>query len=582
MEPEKTVAVKKAYAEIILNTAKEAAARVMAAERRALRFEHDLRSTKDEAVQMLLRLKQMIDSQTSEAEMTSLKKERKIEELEAQLYEAEDIITDLRSELKQAWGELERVDPSEVEPLNGETTREDASFSGNVTPEPTTLSPGLRPEDAPTSGLKNIPVTRDLDHKVSNGLEQTEQLTVSDLDKLCAPVYDFDSIIMRSKESELLRNGCTQRVRAFERNSFDGKLSLFGYEDNHKFQKKNELNELIVKASDNGIEVVKKLSLGETKSPVKVRTMQRKKTQFGKAKTSHLFCPTQLMSSCQPSSVDGNDGSHKDACIPPSIDACIPASVKDITRISSGLHSSCSPIDSKIIHMGKRKRNVNSEDGSSTSFRSTGQPSHVLSRCRTVAYLINGDVKSCEDRPNTAEKNEAKMKPLLRLDPGRTLIRRDVDPMSGSASVKVSIKSGPGQNDADKGSELIDVSVSVKPGKVVVENSEAPSSEFSLGTGVVSGMNSDIADIKVLEQSNESPSHVGDSGHLKNTFQRKRMNSSSNPDETALLEENTTKRRADKRESISPQPQNDSSRDSRRLAQVARQLISLSGKRWYK
>ncbi|KAL6143387.1 hypothetical protein ACLB2K_054082 [Fragaria x ananassa] len=531
---------------------------------------------------MLLRLKQMIDSQTSEAEMTSLKKERKIEELEAQLYEAEDIITDLRSELKQAWGELERVDPSEVEPLNGETTREDASFSGNVTPEPTTLSPGLRPEDAPTSGLKNIPVTRDLDHKVSNGLEQTEQLTVSDLDKLRAPVYDFDSIIMRSKESELLRNGCTQRVRAFERNSFDGKLSLFGYEDNHKFQKKNELNELIVKASDNGIEVVKKLSLGETKSPVKVRTMQRKKTQFGKAKTSHLFCPTQLMSSCQPSSVDGNDGSHKDACIPPSIDACIPASVKDITRISSGLHSSCSPIDSKIIHMGKRKRNVNSEDGSSTSFRSTGQPSHVLSRCRTVAYLINGDVKSCEDRPNTAEKNEAKMKPLLRLDPGRTLIRRDVDPMSGSASVKVSIKSGPGQNDADKGSELIDVSVSVKPGKDVVENSEAPSSEFSLGTGVVSGMNSDIADIKVLEQSNESPSHVGDSGHLKNTFQRKRMNSSSNPDETALLEENTTKRRADKRESISPQPQNDSSRDSRRLAQVARQLISLSGKRWYK
>lgn len=56
------VALKKAYAEIILNTAKEAAARVMASEHKALRFQHDLRSTKDESLRVLLRLKQMIDS----------------------------------------------------------------------------------------------------------------------------------------------------------------------------------------------------------------------------------------------------------------------------------------------------------------------------------------------------------------------------------------------------------------------------------------------------------------------------------------------------------------------------------------
>lgn len=55
-------ALKKAYAEIILNTAKEAAARTMASECKALRFHHDLRHTKDEALQMLLRFKHMIDS----------------------------------------------------------------------------------------------------------------------------------------------------------------------------------------------------------------------------------------------------------------------------------------------------------------------------------------------------------------------------------------------------------------------------------------------------------------------------------------------------------------------------------------
>ncbi|XP_050381722.1 uncharacterized protein LOC126798724 [Argentina anserina] len=648
-EPEKMVEVKKAYAEIILNTAKEAAARVMAAERRAVRFEHDLRATKDDALQMMLRLKQMIDFKTNEAHMTSLKRDRKIEELEAQLFEAEDIITDLRSELKQAWGELERVSPDQVQPLNGETddtsfsgnltpepmtlscsglghedalssdlkntsvfkgldhkvsngleqteqqlsgnttredasfsgnvtpepmtlspsglrhedapnsglkktsvsrspdpkasnrlaqteqqlsgetTREDASFSGNVTPEPMTLSPsGARPEDAPNSGLKNTSVSRSPDYKVSNGLEQTEQhLSVSDSDKFCAPVCDFDSIIMRSKEPELLRNGCTQRVRAFESNSFNVKLPLPGYEDNHKSQRKNELNELIVKESDNGIDLVKQPSSKETKTLVKVRTIRRKKTQFGEAKTSQLCRPNQLMSSCQPSSTSGKDGSHNDACI---------------------------------------------------------QPSPVLSRCKTFAYLINGDVKSCEDQPNTAEKTEAKMKPLPRLDPGRTLIRRGVDPISGSTSVKVSIKgissSGPVQNDADKGSKLIDVSVSIKPGKDVMENSEAPSTELSLGTSAVLGMNTELTDVKVSEQSSESPSHVDNRGLRKDTSQRKRKDFSGNPDETASFEENTTKRRAEERESITPQLQNESSRDSRRLAQVARQLISLSGKRW--
>lgn len=54
-------ALKKAYAEIILNTAKEAAARTMASEHKALRFHHDLCNTKDEALRLLIRFKQIID-----------------------------------------------------------------------------------------------------------------------------------------------------------------------------------------------------------------------------------------------------------------------------------------------------------------------------------------------------------------------------------------------------------------------------------------------------------------------------------------------------------------------------------------
>lgn len=54
--------MQKAYADIILNTAKEAAARIMMSERKAQRFQRELQVAKDEGLRMLLRLKQMMDS----------------------------------------------------------------------------------------------------------------------------------------------------------------------------------------------------------------------------------------------------------------------------------------------------------------------------------------------------------------------------------------------------------------------------------------------------------------------------------------------------------------------------------------
>ncbi|CBI35008.3 unnamed protein product, partial [Vitis vinifera] len=127
------MALKKAYAEIILNTSKEAAARIMASERKALRFQQDLCCLKDEALRMLLRLRQMIDFQTTEAETTSLRQRSRIEELEAQLHEAEDIIADLRVELKETKGELQKMRNKEVQPLNGQLPKVDATSPENGT-----------------------------------------------------------------------------------------------------------------------------------------------------------------------------------------------------------------------------------------------------------------------------------------------------------------------------------------------------------------------------------------------------------------------------------------------------------------
>lgn len=59
---QRVTALKRAYADIILNTAKEAAARIMVSERKAVGFQHELNVAKEQALQTLLRLKQMMDS----------------------------------------------------------------------------------------------------------------------------------------------------------------------------------------------------------------------------------------------------------------------------------------------------------------------------------------------------------------------------------------------------------------------------------------------------------------------------------------------------------------------------------------
>lgn len=59
---QRLTALKRAYADIILNTAKEAAARIMVSERKAARFQRELGEAKEQGLQMLLRLKGMLDA----------------------------------------------------------------------------------------------------------------------------------------------------------------------------------------------------------------------------------------------------------------------------------------------------------------------------------------------------------------------------------------------------------------------------------------------------------------------------------------------------------------------------------------
>ncbi|KAL7139098.1 hypothetical protein ABFS83_09G028400 [Erythranthe nasuta] len=175
-DEEKMMGLKKAYADVLFNISKEAAARVMSSEKKAAQYQNELKSSKDEALRMLMRLKQMMDSKTSEAEAASLSQQSKIDELEAQLQEAEDIVKDLREELEEAHSQLERV------------KRVNSHHHANEPKNLSSREPGARIYEAAIASYISNP----------------------DL---------LPSIISRPKDPGLYRNGCTQRIRACERNS---------------------------------------------------------------------------------------------------------------------------------------------------------------------------------------------------------------------------------------------------------------------------------------------------------------------------------------------------------------------------
>ncbi|KAK1440826.1 hypothetical protein QVD17_06658 [Tagetes erecta] len=191
-DQQKMEALKKVYAEIILNTAKEAAARAMASERKALRVQHDLRNTKDEAIRMLMRFKHMIDVKTTEAETTSLSQQKRIKELDARLDETEGVIMDLRAEIRKARERLEEMKNSHV--------IQSDEPSGN-------------------------------EHMHQANTDHTEQFRCSSpCSKSCNPENEITtsdanlaSIIIGNKEPEIYRNRYTHRIRAIEMNPFDEK-----------------------------------------------------------------------------------------------------------------------------------------------------------------------------------------------------------------------------------------------------------------------------------------------------------------------------------------------------------------------
>ncbi|KAK6148462.1 hypothetical protein DH2020_019374 [Rehmannia glutinosa] len=282
---EKLTALKKAYADIILNISKEAAARVMSSERRAARYQHELKVGKEEALRMLMRLKQMMDFKISQAKAASLNQQNKIEELEAQLQEAEDIVKDLREELGEAHDELERLKKEHLQHLN------EPNNACSREMETTIYSPD------------KFAIASDV--TMPNASQRNKCCKCnSELVCMCSSYIrnrDLPSIILRSKEPDLYRNGCTHRIRACERNLLDKDLCLSGEtdktsdENNITEQEESEdTNKVPASGAKTQSELEKKLKLSNFQSfPQKRKraTRVRKTSTPVKADTwTHLVC----------------------------------------------------------------------------------------------------------------------------------------------------------------------------------------------------------------------------------------------------------------------------------------------------
>ncbi|KAK9119564.1 hypothetical protein Scep_017657 [Stephania cephalantha] len=541
-EAEKMAALKKAYADIILNTAKEAAARIMVSERRAARCEQEKAAAKAEALNMLMRMKHMMDCKIVEMEGASLGQRRKIEELEAQLHEAEDMVTDLREQLRGLQDELEKV-RSDVGQSPGEhVIKEGADFCADAS-EDTKLNPsefisfsfrGSEHQILSTSEMKdsplpeeNIDVTRC--STLGSVVAEDEPMGESPPDKICAGNSDIDSLIMRSKETELYRNGCTQRIRAFESNLLNAKLPILEEANGQHVKMKNEST-----IREDG-----------TAEPVYVEAS-----------------PIE------------NNGSEDQA-----------NGLELLSRQYSNCDKNQNAKGTSFRRSSRRRRATykSAEASSGTVKRRQSCNLSILSVCKSRPGVDNSIRESGEDLSNIMEQDEQKNSDVS-LVQNSSPDAIDVDPQLGCMD--------PTGMKAEVNQEVIvqkaldEDAATVNKSELSGGNTKFPDDSEVIGCKqnieIVPPSYSDVKDDRQNETSNKAPTKAVNDKLIKYTVRRKRKKEPiSCPEEDAPL---AMKKSGEKPSSAELQKSSlivESSRDSRRMFQVARQLISLSEKKWW-
>ncbi|TYJ42484.1 hypothetical protein E1A91_A03G093000v1 [Gossypium mustelinum] len=514
-DSQKLTALKKAYAEIILNTAKEAAVRIMVSERKALRYQQELFAAKDEALRMLLRLKQMLDAKVNDAEMMSLNQQKRIEELEAQLGEAEDIVRDLRAELREAQDELEKLSQDSVRYSDEKRLKDDVAASVERSQE-NTITEFWSVRSLPDAQT-NLVTVSDIKSSVLSGTNVGNKCSCKDNCYVCNP--DFASIVMRRKEPDLYRNGCTHRIRALERCLLNEKLSLSRQVDDAKNENTGEGEE-------------------------------------GKGMPSKLSTRADM---CRP------EGKTDELKVMNNITQVLPLSFfhmkrKRAARYKKNKASSSMNVLDQVVAMCQKPDLLCSE--------SLSHDAESNAQFGEDSRIIKHDTQKGPHSPNTSSP----------LDAAKVIAE------SGYEDQKDDVEFGKAcdfNDNKNNDKSLIDKKQLIRQESGSAEISGDPSCKTDLETVDVSTVNLDVKSSEITERS--SP-QLSNNKFLMYTFKRKRKKDSlSSPDRDCSHDDDILHKKIKEKQNGSLDSEkstvtSEESRDNRRLAQVARQLISLSEK----
>ncbi|RLN07351.1 uncharacterized protein C2845_PM11G09270 [Panicum miliaceum] len=212
--------MRKAFARIMLNMAQESAARVLAAERRAVALAAGLKAAKEDGVAALLRLKAIMEARVKEVELESLAHVKRSKELEEQLHGAQNTMASLKVELHQANNELEQTRKTLAEArINGPPTYKEADSNKDTSPRSKIHQQGGN------ILLKNKKNAEDCDDTCLFPIATKENGAVKKLDiNRCSP--DLPSFMERSKKPKFNHNGCTQRIHALKQQAQGTDASL--------------------------------------------------------------------------------------------------------------------------------------------------------------------------------------------------------------------------------------------------------------------------------------------------------------------------------------------------------------------
>lgn len=508
--------------------------------------------------------------QHREAEITSLNEKRRINELEAQLDEAEGVIIDLRAKLSLFQDQLDDMKSKNMHSLRQAEKVVIHSQDKTYETEKSHFAPFKSFSELERKTLTSEVLASTSEHSIL-GHEcflLAKETATPNPELNHHPVHEpLASVMSKSKEPEHSRNRCTQRICEFETELVDVKLNstdeVISLLESKSTKRKEEQNKLIsslpIHRTDKFNEMDISVKRAADDQSVKLQKVCRRRTCNRRSKAiSCKYKSGHVVKPRRTSFATSHCKSHSNVHRP----GCISTNATNISEAdyASGLEAKGHIVKLRTVSVMRRsvrKRKIRNWDGFATSCR--------LNVSHSCQY----------DEPSQTDRCKEKLcKDLLEVEDGS---KPEEGICTGAASAIMTTcmnsvqGSPPFGNSLEKDSRVID--------EPMPDKQNEPVSDLELEDA--SWVLSNTKDFKTSKMTKEASSQLDSNMPLKYTFFRKRKTPLTNSAEINSLQGMPTKKRSGEEIDKVLAPDrghcvHESSRDGRRLVQVAHQVSLFS------